>query len=543
MKKYLLALPLAAVLGLTACEDYLDVAPSNTLTTDSFWGSPYQAEQGLNGIYHDLVPMAYHTYYLADIPSDETYGEWDTERTWSTLCVHDHNITALDELNGAWTDYYEAIAHANTFLEKVPDITGFTSDAIKNQMLGEAYFIRAYCYFDLVRFFGNIPLFDHTLSLNEALTLGQSAPTEVYKLIISDLEQAESLLNNAPTDFRGNAVAGKPTQIAAKAMLGRVYLTMATHPDVNGGDSYKQLAKGKFAEVLAYAGIGEGNTTGTPTRYWAADAKEWAGMFLHENDNKYFIWELQYATDAAKTLGNNAIFEMQPEVRCDSFYPVRIFGNKLYVAADILEMYGHDGTSSFGSEGNHNKDKRADWTVCYLNGNDLVNATSGTGYSGEPFYTKFLETTPKREAYGYEALTLGYNDYYKDEINFPIIRLEDVMLMYCEVAGYSAYTLHLLNLIRERATDAVTAAEAQADWAGVVKRERRLEFTQEGIRWHDMVRNGQIEEYKAMLQKYYTTDYAQTAIANISSKYYRYAIPQDQINIKDGLYEQNPEYK
>ena len=76
-----------------------------------------------------------------------------------------------------------------------------------------------------------------------------------------------------------------------------------------------------------------------------------------------------------------------------------------------------------------------------------------------------------------------------------------------------------------------------------MKRERRLEFTQEGIRWHDMVRNGQIEEYKAMLQKYYTTDYAQTAIANISSKYYRYAIPQDQINIKDGLYVQNPEYK
>ena len=115
--------------------------------------------------------------------------------------------------------------------------------------------------------------------------------------------------------------------------------------------------------------------------------------------------------------------------------------------------------------------------------------------------------------------------------------------MYCEVAGYSDYTLHLLNLIRERATDAVTAAEAQADWAGVVTRERRLEFTQEGIRWHDMVRNGQIEDYKKMLQKYYTTDFAQTAIANISSSYYRYAIPQDQINIKDGLYEQNPEYK
>jgi len=543
MKKYILALPIAALaLSFSACDDYLDVAPANTLTTDSFYGSPAQAEQGLNGIYHDLLPAAHHIYFLAEIPSDESYGEWDTERTWSQLCVHEHNITELDELSNAWTNYYKCVAHANTFLEKVPEIAGFASDAVKNQMLGEAYFLRAFAYFELVRYFGNIPLFDHSATVNEATTTGQSEPKAVYELIISDLKQAKQLLNNNPTDYRGTTkVAGKPTQIAAAALLGRVYLTMATHPDVKGGDSYKQQAKSEFAEVLSYAGIAEGNTSGTPSKYWAADATAWQSMFLHENDNKFFIWELQYATDAAKTLGNTAIFEMQPEVYNAGFYPVRIFGNKIYAAADILEEYGHDGTSSYGP--GHNKDKRADWTVCYLNGNDLVNEQSKAGYSGEPFYTKFLETTPKREAFGLKGLDLVYNDYYKDEINFPIIRLEDVMLMYCEIAGYSAYTLHLLNLIRERQTDAVTAAEAQSNWDYVVKRERRLEFAQEGIRWHDMVRNGQIGEYKAMLQKYYTTDYAQVAIRNIDPNFYRYPIPQDQLNVKEGLYTQNPEYK
>lgn len=542
MKKYLMAMPFAAAaLTFAACDDYLDVAPANTLTTESFYKTPAQAEQGLNGVYHDLIPAAYHIFYLAELPSDENYGEWDTERTWSRLCTHDHDITSLDELSSAWTDYYKCIAHANTFLDKVPGIQGFASETVKNQMLGEAYFLRAFSYFELVRYFGNIPLFDHPATAAEALTTGQSDPKAIYELIVSDLKNAKELLNNAPTDYRGTTkVPGKPTQIAATAMLGRVYLTMATHPDVQGGDSYKQLAKAEFASVLAAAGIAEGSN-GTPNKFWAKDAEEWQKMFLHENDNKYFIWELQYATDAAKTLGNRAIFEMQPEVYNASFYPVRIFGNKVYVAGDILDEYGHDGTSSYGP--GHNADKRADWTVCYLTGNDLVNEQSKQGYSGEPFYTKFLETTPKREYFGLKGLNLVYDDYYKDEINFPILRLEDVMLMYCEVAGYNSYTLHLLNLIRGRQTTEVTAAEAAADWQGIVRRERRLEFAQEGIRWHDQVRNGEIEHKKTMLQKYYNTDYAQVAIKNINSKYYRYAIPQDQINVKEGLYKQNPEYK
>lgn len=545
MNKYLM-LVAASALTLSACEDYLDVPSENTLTTDSFWNTAEQIEQGLNGVYHDLIPAAYHTYYIGELGSDNNYFEWDTERTWSTLAMHDANITSLDELNGFWVDYFKCIAHANTFIEKVEGVA-ISPESVKNQMMGEAYFIRGFAYFELVRCFGRVPLITKTLSASEATSEPgmQVEPKLVYDQVVADFEMAEKLLNNNPTDSKGAAVPGKPTQIAAKAMLGRVFLTMATHPDYKGGDSFKEKAASKLKEVLDYVGA-----SGTPNKYWAKTAEEWGSMFIHENDNKYFIFELQYATDAAKSLGNRAIFEMQPEVRNDALYPVRIFGNKIYVAGDILEAYGHPKdangkyVSSYGS-GQGNADKRADWTVCYLYGDDLVNATSKQGYTGEPFYTKFLETTPKRVHYGKAALSLVYDDYYKDEINFPIMRLEDVMLMYCEIKGCNAETLHLYNLIHGRATDVeLTEAEARPNWDELIQMERRLELAQEGVRFHDMVRRGELDAKVKMYNKVgYTTDYANTTKSAYATSLYRFAIPQDQINVKDGLYTQNPEYK
>lgn len=555
LNKYILALP-AAALAFAACDDYLDVTPANTLTTESFYQTPAQAEQGLNGVYHDILPASHHIYLLSECRSDNSYMESDTERDFSLIAWFDPNIVNMAEIDLAWTDYYKCIAHACTFLEQIDKINGFSKESIREQMKGEAYFLRAFSYFELVRYFGNIPVFDHTPSPNEGWSTPQSPASEVYKQIIADLEEAEKLLTDSPVDFRGNACQGKPTRTAAKAMLGRVYMTMAGFP-LNDA-SKKDLAIAKFEEVLSAAGIAKG-TKGTPTKYWAKDAKEWAGMFLHENDNKYFIWEIQYAdnnvnaTNNASNTGNTAVFEMQPFPTDYSFYPGRIFGNHIYVAHDIQKEYGHiyKAGENFGPTSNPDQDKRADWTVCYLDGSELVNAITGTGYNQNvqadgvglyAFYTKFLETSPKRAAYGLEPLKLNSDSYGRDEINFPIIRLEDVMLMYCEAVGYNDYTLHLLNLIRERATKPVEAGEAAANWDNIVKRERRLELAQEGIRWHDMVRRGEINDYKTMLQ-YYNTEYAQIAIRNIDPKYYLYPIPQSQMTVKEGLYTQNPEYK
>lgn len=548
MIKYLSAAACMAAFSLTACEDYLDVAPENTETANGFYATATQAEQGLNGIYHYLLPSAHHIFFLSECRSDENYAEGDTERDFNQIAWFVKEITTLGELNGAWVDYYGAINHINEFLSKSEGITGWANEKVKKQFIGEAHFLRAFAYFELVRYFGNIPVYTDYL-LPESPDVKQSKPEVAYELIVSDLKIAEEYLNNAPTDVLGKAaVAGKPTQIAAKAMLGRVYMTMAGFP-LKQADK-KQLAMGKFKEVLDYAGVSANG--GAPAKYWAADAKAWQSMFLEENDNKYWIWEIQYAnnknTSIGTTTGNTAVFEMSPYPYNTDLYPGRIFGNQIYVAADILNEYGHPKdengkwVSSYGTD-KGNKDKRADWTVCYLSGNDLINSNTKAGYSGDPFYTKFLQTTPKRKAYGLSALSMSSSNYYYDANNFPIIRIEDVMLSYCELAGYSEYTLGMLNAIRSRQTEPVTAAEAAADWDNIVKRERRLEFTCEGIRWHDMVRREEINDYKTMLQTYYTTKFAADAVKNIDPKYYIYPIPYNQMTVKDGLYEQNEAYK
>ena len=110
-------------------------------------------------------------------------------------------------------------------------------------------------------------------------------------------------------------------------------------PDLNGLDFVRSLEEPP--KVIF---------TGTPTRYWAADAKEWAGMFLHENDNKYFIWELQYATDAAKTLGNteaytlencSVIHKFRPKIYQIIHFFVQQFANVLFFSLSLRLIIMH----------------------------------------------------------------------------------------------------------------------------------------------------------------------------------------------------------
>ena len=173
-------------------------------------------------------------------------------------------------------------------------------------------------YFDLVRYFGRIPIVTKTISQAEALSLLQSEAVDVYEqVIIPDLEFACVNLNNTPKNYLGKNVEGHATQIAAKALLGRVYLTMAGFPlnDV----SKKDLAKSLLKEVIDYA---EANN-----KYWAKTSEEWKRIWISDNDNKYHIFEIQYQ-NGGLGLGNRMVFESCPGLY-SAYTIVRIFGNHL----------------------------------------------------------------------------------------------------------------------------------------------------------------------------------------------------------------------
>ena len=196
-----------------------------------------------------------------------------------------NGLSYYDGNSFAWNDLYEIVARANMFLSKTDGVT-FSDEKIKNQFIGEAKFLRALAYFDLVRYFGHIPIVLEPVSVNEAMTIKQSKQVDVYETaIVPDLEDAVRKLVDTPLNYQGNnASAGRATLAAAKSLLGRVYLTMAGYPVQD--ESKKALAEQLFSEVIDYARANN--------KYWAQTGDEWQKVWISDNDNKYHIFEIQY---------------------------------------------------------------------------------------------------------------------------------------------------------------------------------------------------------------------------------------------------------
>ena len=530
MIKYIVGLSIVATLSFTSCSDFLDVESRNTQTTDTFYKTEGQADQALTGIYHDLLPMSLYSLMLSEVRSDNTYKENDgAQRDFSSIGRFEKNIANLSVLSNAWDDYYKLVSDANTFLEKVDKIS-FANEDIKKQYMAEVHFLRALAYFDLVRYWEHIPIVTKTISQAEALALPQSEAKEVYEqVIIPDLEFACANLNNSPKNYLGKAVEGHATQIAAKALLGRVYLTMAGFP-LNDG-SKKDLARSLFKEVIDYADANK--------KYWAKDSEEWKRIWISDNDNKYHIFEIQYQ-NGGLGLGNQMLFEACPSLY-SAYTIVRIFGNHIYCERRLSE--------EFQKIYNEKMDARC---LATIDTTKFVNTDGATPikYTGDDFFIKFLEHKMKRSQLGYSDIDNSIVDVKDWPINHPIIRLEDVMLMYAEIVGPTMEGLNMVNRIRTRAgMDAIPAC-SDAEFQKYVERERRLELAFEGIRWHDLVRHNNLQAIRDMYTRYATNEETGQVNAdilaftqNVKDNMYIYPIPEAQMKVREGLYKQNEAYK
>ena len=231
--KYLISGGLALTLSLSSCESWLEVEPNDTRTTDYFYSTPSEMEQAIIGIYNGMLPISDYSWLMSEVRSDNAWVDktTDKQRDYIDIGTFNPNISTISTLSGAWNNLYEIIARANMFLSKTDGVT-FSSEAIKTSLSASTKFLRALAYFDLVRYFGRIPIVLEPVSVNEAMTIKQSEPVEVYETaIVPDLEDAVKKLVDTPLNYMGNsASAGRATQVAAKSLLGRVYLTMAGYP-------------------------------------------------------------------------------------------------------------------------------------------------------------------------------------------------------------------------------------------------------------------------------------------------------------------------
>lgn len=491
---------------LTSCSEWLDYEPDSNRTTDNFYKTPYQMEQALNGVYNGLLPLAHYYLMLSDVRSDDVWTSTSTssQHDYVDISTFTDQIYVDATVNDAWESYYVIINRANTFLEKVTTIQ--MPEGIADKFAAEVRFLRALAYFELVRNFGRVPVVTKTISIEEAMSIPQSEASYVYEnVIIPDLKYAADVLDDDIYNYKGEkGGVGRATRIAAQGLLARVYLTMAGFP----------LEKTEMllpAMEMCDSVIQKAESSG---KFFANSGYDWERIWVSDNDNKYHLFEIQYS--CAKGMGNTMVFYAVPKVSKD-YTHISMSGYSISASDALLAEY---------DDGDIRKD-----------------ATISTSYDG--FFTKFFEHKIKRASLGFSDIDSDIVDRTYFPINYPVLRLEDVMLMYAEIdatvnGAPSQKSIALVNRIRTRAGLKELTAEqtSSALFLSEVDKERRRELAGEGIRWYDIVRHNTWQLLlKDKFDKNVTTgDYSR----NIKDGRHLLPIPDNQLKVKNGLYTQNP---
>ena len=192
----------AAAMSLTSCNDWLKEDGPGTNKLDDFFISGAVAIQSVNACYTPLAWEYNHTYfsewYIGDIASDDALKGGQNVTDDSNAYDIDNFKTNIN--NGLLLDYYRAkyqgIARCNLALQQIPQVDPDDSmtDSRRDCLMGEAYFLRAVYYFQLVRVFGGVPLVDFVIDSSERWIQPRATVEEVYEHIVADLKLAEGLL-------------------------------------------------------------------------------------------------------------------------------------------------------------------------------------------------------------------------------------------------------------------------------------------------------------------------------------------------------------
>src|SRR5690554_6507661 len=181
------------LIGTTACEDMLDLKPVSTISSESFWEEEADVKSALYGMYNqfrstfDLKTVIWGEYRTGH------YGQGSSTATdWNELWENNMNPTVPGT---NWSDLYLLINDANLIISKAPDI-GFKNEAEKNHILGQAYFVRAFTYFQIVKLWGDAPIVTEGFeSTNQDLEPARSSKDGVFAQIKSDIDMAVTLLD------------------------------------------------------------------------------------------------------------------------------------------------------------------------------------------------------------------------------------------------------------------------------------------------------------------------------------------------------------
>jgi starch-binding outer membrane protein, SusD/RagB family len=453
MKKIIITTFLVAV-GFTSCkEDFLTVIPETNLSSATFFKKEADFQQAVNAAYVPLRAIVNdRAYLLGEMHSDNTYyyrnilfGATEQQEDIADFAVPTANgVTSNTHVLNQYRLDFQIIARANQILALIDGVE-FGADS-KNNLKGQAHFLRAYAYFELVRYFGKVPLHLVPVTVRQEAALPLATTDELYAQIIKDATAATTFL-----PLKSKQEAGRATSGAAKTLLANVYVVQ------------KKWAE---AEALLKDVVNSGEYALMP------DYNDAFSTNTGNKNNKESVFEVQFLEGSAG-LNGSFIYNFLPRpMSPDELKPISGTSNPQPLTGEGNNAPTPDVIAAYEAG-----DKRKDISIGYvtLSGSLRANKTF-------PYIKKFARTHSLHGNTGN---------------NWPIYRYSEVLLFLAEALmeqNKAADALVYLNQIRSRAGLPAATATAQTELREIVYRDRRSELAFENKRWFDLVRTGRAIE-------------------------------------------------
>ncbi len=456
MMKKIICLLIVLSIPIIGCDDFLNEEVKTFTNSKTLMQSASGIEQAVNGIY--AAGWDYYRYrYCVMIygnPTDEMWMKTSSGTRWQ-ISVFDWQ-PSNDDLKRPWVVYTSGISRANMVLDNLPPL-GSLKIAGEKEFLdykkGEALFLRAHNYFYQMMTYGPAPLL--TSFNNAELFPANSTIPELYAQIIADLIEAETLLPNWKDNIH---VPGRASRGAAKALLGRVYLTKATS-EAKASDDFQKAAS-KLKDVIDNEGYD------LWTNYYE--------VFIPANKNKKEdIFSFQCETNGANISALYIEFTPQPPpTGATRGYAQLLMTNVLYNSFEPGDKRKEDGY--YG-------------TPMIFTGDYIVRSTGQMYTTDRICHEKYLDPVNG---------PLTHNN---QSTNFPLIRYADVLLMYAEAVnevnnGPNLEAYNAINKVRTRAGLPSLGGLSKTQFFDAIKMERYHELFHEAIRWFDLKRWGILKE-------------------------------------------------
>lgn len=452
------------LLSTVSCKKIIDIDPISNIGEGSFYRNYEETKVALTGSYNGMQKPLEFEWMLTDLRTDNSkQGVANSSASinfeFNELDMFNLN-SSHDKVYRYWLTTYKNIRSVNYILKSlgvdfngskttIGEGTAKMTPQQKNQLAGEALFIRAYHYFNLVRLYGDVFLVTEPVDPEQSKKITRTPLAECYQLITADLLAAKDLLSQTPYAPSANADAGRVTTWAAKALLAKVYLTT----------NQSSAAIPLLDEVISNSGYGL--------------LPSFSDVFSIDNEmNREILFAVRFKAGGFG-LGN---------LMANTFAPTS------------------SGSAIVNGDGSGYNFPTNDLDLTYktpaTGAIDKRKAVTMAKYSSKLYVKKFISPVLVK---------------FDAENDFPVLRFSDVLLMKAEALGNTAAAISLINQVRERAgAVAYTSGDfntgfykypddagnpnaivSSAQFITALLNERRLEFAFENQRFFDLIRTGQ----------------------------------------------------